>query len=625
MNSSEVSAADTTDPALDLLQSVFGYETFRGLQREVIEAALAGRDALVLMPTGAGKSLCYQIPALVRPGTGLVISPLIALMQDQVTALRELGIRAEYLNSTLDGWTQQDIVDRLRRGEVDLLYVAPERLLTDRGRAELSDVPLSLIAIDEAHCVSQWGHDFRVDYLGLHALRELFPGIPRMALTATADVRSREEIAERLALAEPARFVASFDRPEIRYRVAAKTDARRQLEAFLRTHEHEAGIVYCMSRKKVEQTAETLAASGRTALPYHAGLPAEVRARNQERFLREDGVIMVATIAFGMGIDKPDVRFVVHLDLPKSMEGFYQETGRAGRDGLAAETLLLYGLQDVVRIRQMVDGSESDEDRKRVERAKLDALLGWCELTDCRRVALLAYFGETLPAPCGNCDVCLEPPETWDATVPAQKLISCVLRTEQRFGGGHVIDVLLGRDTEKVSQHRHDRLSTFGIGAELDEKGWRSVLRQLVVRGYLTADPDRFNALRPTGRARPLLKGAETLHLRRDPRPARASRRERGGGIEAALPPADVALFDALRACRRRLADEAGVPPYVVFHDATLLDMARRRPTTLVAMLEVSGVGDAKLDKYGDDFLNVILGAEYPEAEAHGAAEREEP
>ena len=607
-----------TDPrgaALELLNSVFGYEAFRGLQEQVIDAALAGRDALVLMPTGAGKSLCYQIPSLVRPGTGLVVSPLIALMHDQVTALRELGIRAEYLNSTLDGFTQRDVVDRLRRGEVDLLYVAPERLLTDRGREELAGVPLSLIAIDEAHCVSQWGHDFRADYLGLHALRELFPGVPRMALTATADVRSREEIADRLALEAPERFVASFDRPEIRYRVAPKTDARRQLDAFLRTHDDEAGIVYCMSRKKVEQTAETLSLSGRVALPYHAGLPAEVRAANQERFLREDGVIMVATIAFGMGIDKPDVRFVVHLDLPKSMEGYYQETGRAGRDGMAAETLLLYGLQDVVRIRQMVDASESDEERKRVERSKLDALLGWCELTECRRRALLAYFGEDLGAACGNCDVCLEPPETWDATVPAQKLISCVLRTEQRFGGAHVIDVLLGRDTEKVRQHGHDSLSTFGIGDELDEKGWRSVLRQLVVRGYLTADPDRFNALRAASRARPLLRGEETLELRRDPRPARAARGSRGSPIEDALAPADAALFDALRACRRRLADEAGVPPYVVFHDATLLDMARQRPMTLAAMLDVSGVGDAKLEKYGGSFLDVILSSEYDTAD----------
>ena len=603
---------DATDPALDILHSVFGYEAFRGQQRDVIDAALSGRDALVLMPTGAGKSLCYQVPALLRPGTGLVVSPLIALMQDQVTALRELGLRAEYLNSTLDSWHQRDIVERLRAGDVDLLYVAPERLLTDRGAEELAGVELSLIAIDEAHCVSQWGHDFRADYLGLHALRERFPGVPRMALTATADVRNREEIAERLQLDSPARFVASFDRPEIRYRVAAKTDQRRQLEAFLRNHEAEAGVIYCMSRKKVEQTAETLQLSGRTALPYHAGLPAEMRAEHQERFLREEGVIMVATIAFGMGIDKPDVRFVVHLDLPKSMEGYYQETGRAGRDGMSAETLLLYGLQDVVRIRQMVDDGDADEDRKRVERSKLDALLGWCELTKCRRQALLGYFGEEVSTPCGNCDVCLEPPETWDATVPAQKLISCVLRTEQRFGGAHVIDVLLGKKTDKVVQHHHDTLSTFGIGDELDEKGWRSVLRQLVVRAYLSADPERFNALRMTQQARPLLKGEETLQLRRDPKPLRASRRSASGAsLETKLDPGSAVLFDALRTCRRKLAEEAGVPPYVVFHDATLIDMAQRRPMTLAAMLEVSGVGEAKLEKYGGDFLEVVLNAEY--------------
>ena len=602
---------DAANPALDILKSVFGYEAFRGQQRDVIDAALTGRDALVLMPTGAGKSLCYQVPALVRPGTGLIVSPLIALMHDQVTALRELGLRAEYLNSTLDSWRQRDIIERLRAGDVDLLYVAPERLLAERGAQELAGVALSLIAIDEAHCVSQWGHDFRADYLGLHALRERFPGVPRMALTATADVRSREEIVERLQLDTPARFVASFDRPEICYRVAAKTDQRRQLEAFLRNHEGEAGVIYCMSRKKVEQTAETLQLSGRTALPYHAGMPAEMRAEHQDRFLREDGVVMVATIAFGMGIDKPDVRFVVHLDLPKSMEGYYQETGRAGRDGMRAETLLLYGLQDVVRIRQMVDEGDADEDRKRVERSKLDALLGWCELTTCRRQALLGYFGETA-MPCGNCDVCLEPPETWDATVPAQKLISCVLRTQQRFGGAHVIDVLLGKQTDKVAQHRHEALSTFAIGAELDEKGWRSVLRQLVVRGYLSADPDRFNALRMTERARPLLKGEETLQLRRDPKPARAGRRSASGApIEAMLDPASAALFDVLRTCRRRLAERAGVPPYVVFHDATLIDMAQRRPMTLAAMLEVSGVGEAKLEKYGGDFLDVILNAEY--------------
>ncbi|HSG88334.1 MAG TPA: DNA helicase RecQ [Pseudomonadales bacterium] len=596
----------TDTQPLEILRTVFGYDDFRGLQADVIDAAMDGRDALVLMPTGAGKSLCYQIPALARPGTGLIVSPLIALMQDQVLALREAGVRAEFLNSTLEGAHQRDIVQRLQRGEVDILYVAPERLLTDRGMDELTGVPVSMIAIDEAHCVSQWGHDFRVDYLGLHRLREMFPGVPRMALTATADPRTREEIADRLELTDPARFVASFDRPNIRYRVEPKADARRQLGGFLLAHDGHAGIIYCMSRRKVEETADWLDRTGYTALPYHAGLAAETRARNQQRFLREDAVIMVATIAFGMGIDKPDVRFVVHLDLPKSVEAYYQETGRAGRDGQAAETLLLYGLQDVVRVRQMVDSSEADEDRKRTERARLDALLGWCEITRCRRRALLAYFGEETGEDCGNCDVCLEPPRTWDATVAAQKLMSCVLRTGQRFGAGHVIDVLLGKNTDKVRQHGHERLSTWDIGDDLDEKGWRSLLRQLVVQGYLTADPERFNALVLTTRAKPLLKGEETLTVRHDP----VSAKKRGAKRP---PPADVApedqdLWDALRACRKRLADAAGVPPYVVFHDATLRDMLAKRPLSLGAMLDVSGVGESKLDKYGTDFLAVLGG-----------------
>ncbi|MEE4360734.1 MAG: DNA helicase RecQ [Pseudomonadales bacterium] len=593
----------SADPA-DILRAVYGYDHFRGLQSEVIDAAMSGQDALVLMPTGAGKSLCYQIPAMARPGTGLVVSPLIALMQDQVTALRALGVSAEFLNSTLEPARQQAILGALDGGELDLLYIAPERLLQPRTLERLASIPLSIIAIDEAHCVSQWGHDFRIDYLGLGQLAEVFPGVPRMALTATADAQTREEIAQNLRLHEPARFVASFDRPNIRYRVEPKADARRQLSGFLEGHDGEAGIVYCMSRRKVEDTAAWLARSGRTALPYHAGLPAEQRAAHQERFLREDGVIMVATIAFGMGIDKPDVRFVVHLDLPKSMESYYQETGRAGRDGAPAETLLLFGLQDVVRVRQMVDASDADEDRKRAERARLDALLGWCEITRCRRRALLAYFGEVSTTDCGNCDVCLAPPDTFDATEAAQKLLSCVYRTGQRFGAAHVIDVLLGKATDKVGQHGHDALSTFGIGEDLDEKAWRSLLRQLVVQGYLTADADRFNALVLTSRARPLLRGEEQLQLRRDPTPTRSTRRARGQ--EADVPAEDAPLWQALRACRKRLADEAGVPPYVIFHDATLQDMLRRRPLTAEALLEVSGVGEAKRDRYGEPFLEVL-------------------
>jgi len=592
---------------LDVLESVFGYASFRGAQAEVIDSALAGRDTIVLMPTGAGKSLCYQIPSLIRQGTGLVVSPLIALMQDQVVALNELGIRAECLNSALDPERQRDIVARLKRGEIELLYLAPERLLTDRGAAELAGVELSMIAIDEAHCVSQWGHDFRADYLGLNRLREMFPGVPRMALTATADPRSRDEIADKLALDDPAWFVTSFDRPNLTYRVTPKTDATRQLEAFIAGHEGEAGIVYCLSRKKVESVAETLARHGHTALPYHAGLAPEVRSAHQARFLRDEAVVIVATVAFGMGIDKPDVRFVVHLDLPKSMEGYYQETGRAGRDGLPAETLLLFGLQDVVRIRQMVDDAESDEARKRVERAKLDALLGWCETVACRRQSLLAYFGETYDRPCGNCDNCLEPPRTWDATVAAQKLMSTIVRTGQRFGGGHVIDVLTGKSTDKVVSNGHAALPVFGIGTELDERGWRSVARQLVARGYVAADAERFGALSLTEQARPLLRGEVPLELRVDP--AKTTRRARGASkdtVARELKPHEHGAWERLRACRKRLADDAGVPPYVVFHDATLIAMLRARPTTLAEMLEVSGVGEAKLEKYGAAFLETL-------------------
>ncbi len=595
-----------TNP-LEILNAVYGYETFRDPQEQVIATAMDGRDSLVLMPTGGGKSVCYQIPMLARPGTGLVVSPLIALMEDQVTALREFGIRAEFLNSTLDFSTQRNILERLRAGRVDILYVAPERLLQERTLAGLTAVPISLIAIDEAHCVSQWGHDFRPDYLALNRLAQAFPDVPRMALTATADLRTRTEIITRLALTEPACFVASFDRPNIRYRVTPKTNARRQLEAFMADHRGEAGIIYCLSRKKVEATAEWLHADKYTALPYHAGLPASVRTANQSRFLREDGVIIVATIAFGMGIDKPDVRFVVHLDLPKSMEGYYQETGRAGRDGVPAETLMLYGLQDVVKVRQMVETSEADETHKRIERAKLDTLLGWCEITSCRRQALLDYFGEAMAGDCGNCDICLAPPDTWDATVAAQKLLSCAVRTGQYFGKTHLINVLMGELTDKVARHGHQRLSTWGIGSE-DATNWDSVLRQLVVQRYLEADPDRFNALRLTDRARPLLRGEQTLMLRRDQTIShkRKRRSEHNGDIDRSIAPGNEPLWEALRICRKRLADEAGVPPYVVFHDSTLRDMLRQRPATLTAMLEISGVGQTKLDRYGDAFLEVL-------------------
>ncbi len=608
-----------SDP-LQILREIYGYPDFRGQQAAVIDTTMAGRDSLVLMPTGAGKSVCYQIPMLARPGTGIVISPLIALMQDQVEALRQQGVAADYLNSTLSGAEHQDVIARLDAGVIDLLYVAPERLLQPRTLDRLANLPVSLLAIDEAHCVSQWGHDFRQDYLGLHILAEYFPGVPRMALTATADARTREEIVARLALDDPHRFVASFDRPNIRYRVEPKLDARRQLERFLDNHPGAAGIVYCMSRKKVESTAEWIAASGRTALPYHAGLPPEVRARHLHRFLREDGVVMAATIAFGMGIDKPDVRFVAHLDLPKSMEAFYQETGRAGRDGLPAETLLLFGLQDVVRLRQMVDDSEASEDRKQEERRKLDALLGWCEITRCRRRALLAYFGEVTEVDCGNCDICLDPPATWDATQAAQKLLSCVFRTGQRFGAGHVIDVLRGNDTDKIAQHGHAKLSTFGIGEDLDAKRWRSVLRQLLVQGYVRADAERFNALVLTESARPLLRGEEQLVLRQDAAAPKGRRRSgtRSGAEREEVTAADLPLWEALRECRKRLAEEAGVPPFVVFHDATLREMLARRPTTLSELLAVSGVGQSKLDKFGQDFLEVL--ASPPATATYGGA-----
>lgn len=615
-------AMNVTSTPLDILRQTYGYDAFRGQQGAVIDAAMAGRDALVLMPTGAGKSVCYQIPMIARPGVGIVISPLIALMQDQVDALREQGVEADFLNSSLPPEQQRDVLQRLREERTQLLYIAPERLLQPRTLEELRSCQIALIAIDEAHCVSQWGHDFRQDYLGLGVLAEHFPGVPRMALTATADERTREEIVDRLHLKDPARFVASFDRPNIRYRVTPKLDPRRQIEQFLLGHDGEAGIIYCMSRKKVEATAEWLTGTGRTALPYHAGLPAEMRAAHQKRFLRDDGVIMVATIAFGMGIDKPDVRFVVHLDLPKSIESYYQETGRAGRDGLPAETLLLFGLQDVVRLRQMVDESEADETRKQEERRKLDALLGWCEITRCRRRALLSYFGEQPDADCGNCDICLEPPETFDATVAAQKLLSCVFRTGQRFGAAHVIDVLRGNSTDKISQHGHEQLSTFGIGGELDVKGWRSVLRQLLVQGYVEADASRFGALVLTPQARPLLRGDETLVLRRDAMAPKGSKSssKRGGGIDRHIPEADQSLWDALRECRRQLASAAGVPPYVIFHDATLLEMLRQRPGSRAELLGLTGVGQSKLERFGDAFLEVILTGEAPELEGSEAA-----
>jgi ATP-dependent DNA helicase RecQ len=586
------------------LREVFGFTRFQGEQEAAITAALAGEDSLVLMPTGGGKSLCYQIPALLCEGTALVVSPLIALMQDQVAALRELGIDAAYLNSTLSFGEQQKVLAKLRQGSLKLLYVAPERLLQEQTLELLTSLPVSLIAIDEAHCVSQWGHDFRTDYLALNGLATLFPGVPRMALTATATAPTRREIVERLELRDPRIFVGGFDRPNIRYLVQAKSDARRQLLGFLSSHRNEAGIVYCLSRKKTETTAEWLQSQGFAALPYHAGLSGDVRAAHQKRFVMEDAIIIVATIAFGMGIDKPDVRFVAHLDLPKSIESYYQETGRAGRDGQPADAWMVYGLQDVVRLRQMMEESAAAEEYKRNERLKLDALLGWCEVTSCRRRPLLEYFGDRQEADCGNCDVCLTPPVTWDGTEASRKLLSAVYRTGQRFGAAHVVDVLRGKATEKVLQHRHDALSVFGIGMELEATAWRSVMRQLIVQGYLRADAERFGALVLAEKSRPLLRGEAAVLLRRDVALSAPAKKPRA--VRTAVTDGDRDFWEALRGCRQLLASEHKVPPYVIFHDATLLQIMARRPRDADELLGISGVGQAKLQRYGEAFLNVI-------------------
>ena len=595
-----------TQTAKEILRDVFGYTEFRGHQEETIAAALAGRDSLVLQPTGGGKSLCYQIPALLSDGVTLVVSPLIALMQDQVSALEQLGIDAAYLNSTLTAVQQRQVVERLESGQLQLLYVAPERLMQERTLELLQANRVCLIAIDEAHCVSQWGHDFREDYLRLGELRQHFPGVPRMALTATATMQVRAEIIERLELADPAQFVAGFDRSNIRYLVQSKLDAKRQLLDFLSAHRGDAGIVYCMSRKKTEATASWLAAEGFDALPYHAGLSAAIRSEHQRRFLRDDGVGIVATIAFGMGIDKPDVRFIAHLDLPKSMESYYQETGRAGRDGEPSTAWMVYGLQDVVRLRQMVDGSTASETHKRNERVKLDALLGWCEVTECRRRSLLAYFGDSLDEDCGNCDVCLTPPEVFDGLEVAQKILSAVYRTGQRFGAVHVIDVLLGKDNDKIRQHRHNELSVYGIGGELGQQQWRSILRQLVVLGLLSVDTAGYGAIQLTAKSRPLLRGEMELPLRRDLLVARKTAKTKTKPKLLAIAEEDRDLWEALRDCRKRLADENNVPPYVIFHDATLMQMATEKPRSSQDLLEISGVGQTKLDRYGSEFLEVV-------------------
>ena len=598
--------------ARELLQTVFGYADFRGEQAAIVEHVAAGNDALVLMPTGGGKSLCYQIPSLLREGCGIVVSPLIALMQDQVEALRQAGVRAAYLNSTLDGGEAARIERALLAGELDMLYVAPERLLTSSFLSLLERSRIALFAIDEAHCVSQWGHDFRREYRELTVLHERWPQVPRIALTATADPPTQREIAERLQLEQARRFVSSFDRPNIRYNVVQKDNSSRQLRDFLATHAGESGIVYCLSRKKVEKTAQMLADMGVPALPYHAGLDAGVRAVNQRRFLREDGVVMVATIAFGMGIDKPDVRFVAHLDLPKSIEGYYQETGRAGRDGEPAEAWLCHGLGDVVLLKQMIEQSEAGEERKRLERRKLDALLGYCETMRCRRQVLLSNFGENYPDACGNCDNCLQPAETWDATVAAQKALSCVYRSGQRFGAMHLIDVLRGADNERIRQFRHEQLSTFGVGQDLDVGAWRSVFRQLVAGGWLEVDAEAFGGLRLTAASREILRGERTVMLRKEqPRKKEREQRDRRGRTPAAadLQPANLPLFDALRELRAELAREQNVPAYVIFHDSTLRSIAERRPATLDELATIGGIGGTKLARYGEQVLAAVQAA----------------
>ena len=596
--------------AFNVLNTVFGYENFRAPQDQVIEAALSGEDVFVLMPTGGGKSLCYQIPALVRNGVGIVISPLIALMHDQVNALNQAGIRAACMNSSMSSNENYQTEQQALRGEIDVIYLAPERLTLPKTIEWLHQVQVSLFAIDEAHCVSQWGHDFRSDYLQLSLLQQYFPNVPRMALTATADEKTRQEIIERLGLGQAKVFVSGFDRPNIQYRITPKNNPKAQLLTFLQSeHQGHAGVVYCLSRKKVEATALWLSEQGIHALPYHAGLDKSIRQVNQQRFLNEDSIVMVATVAFGMGIDKPDVRFVAHLDMPKSIEAYYQETGRAGRDGQASTAWMAYGLEDVIKLKQMMAGSDANEQFKRIEQTKLNGMLGLAELTSCRRQMLMNYFGDELNTPCGNCDNCLTPVQTWDGTQAARKALSCVYRTDQKFGVVHLINVLRGKVTEKVSQFNHQQVSTFGIGQDLNDGQWRSVFRQLVARGYLNVNFD-YGQLYLSDTSRAILRGEESLMLRVDV--IQASANNRNGNISKGkknkedIPADQQEMWQALRTCRKNLATEQGIPPFMIFHDATLQEMLHSKPANIEAFANISGVGKKKLEKYGLEFIAVI-------------------
>lgn len=593
--------------ALSILKNTFGYDDFRGQQADIISQVIAGEDVLVLMPTGGGKSLCYQIPALVRQGVGVVISPLIALMQNQVDALAQLGLNARFLNSTLTSAQVVDIEQQLLKGHIDMLYIAPERLIQSRTLSLFSKLKISLFAIDEAHCVSQWGHDFRSDYLHLDLLAKQFPSVPRMALTATANEQTKQEIISRLQLEKAKKYVSGFDRPNIQYRISHKDNVKKQLLNFIKNcHENDSGIIYCLSRKRVESFADYLSQQGFTALPYHAGLSPDIRELHQKRFLREDNIIIVATIAFGMGIDKPDVRFVAHIDLPKSIEAYYQETGRAGRDGLPSTAWMIYGLQDVVFLKKMMQESQGDQQFKQAERNKLDAILGMCEVTSCRRKVLLNYFNEQASGHCGNCDNCLNPVETWDGAVAAQKALSTVYRSEQRFGVIHLIDILVGANTQKIKQFGHQNLSTFGIGKELDANTWRSVFRQLVVRGYLSVDVDNYGALKLCDSCRPLLNGQQGLELRKDVSQVIALGKTKAKKQKVAIEEFDMPLWIKLKTCRKRLADENNVPAFVVFSDATLQEMLTRQPQNKQQMLAISGVGITKFERFGIHFLNVL-------------------